>query len=108
MSNNNALKGTGIKRVQVLDPSYALAVKVTGRNFAGVSYIVAQEAERRGIPMQVGASFNEDGSLAFVTVNEPGKDTHHLAPGSWVVLDPDVEEAVVMPESVYREHFREL
>ncbi|QNJ56858.1 hypothetical protein SEA_REINDEER_48 [Mycobacterium phage Reindeer] len=108
MSTNNAIKGTGIKRVQPYDLKYSLGVKVTGRNFAGVSYIVAQEAERRGVPMNVVAKFNEDGSLAYMAVDEPGRDTHILRPGDYVVLDPDLDESWSMPADVYRAQYREL
>lgn len=117
MSTNNTINTTpGLVRIQPkIEPG--LAVKVTGRNLAGVSYIAALEAERRGVTMEVAGVFGPTGELEHIRLTDdtlPEADDYReqveLVPGDVLVLPPlEVgTESYYMDEDTYRLNFREV
>lgn len=118
MSKNNTINGTpGVKRIvpKQARPEPGLAVKVTGRNFAGVSYLLSLEAERRGVMIGAEAVFDTDGSLVHVCVSDSTQDDEegyrpdtYLFPGDYVILAPESVEAMVASEREYKRYFEEI
>lgn len=104
---SNKLSPTrGLHRVERRDTEKAIATKVTGRNLASVSYIVALEAERRGIRQELRTTFGTNGSLLNIAVRE-GDDEHavSLLPGQYLVLEPGWSDAVVMDPEDYQRYY---
>jgi hypothetical protein len=108
--SSNPTPTPGLHRVVPKRRNLGLATKITGRNLASVSYIVSLEAERRGVRLVVSAGFNEDGSLSGIAVAEHIVGTLFKSPvllpaGDFLVLPHDEDEAIVMTEADYHEHF---
>lgn len=92
----------GLHRVEPnLPPSLpSLAVKVTGRNFAGLSYLVSLQSERHGIVSEISAKFADTGDLIHVVI-----DGVVLEPGSVVYLHPGAQLSW-SSEAFYNELYR--
>lgn len=121
MSKNNTINGTpGILRVvpKQPKPDFGLATKITGRNFAAVSYIISLEAERRGVEIEATAKFATDGRLVSITVSETGGDPDDLVdpftevrpnvvlvPGEYLILGPNQAEAQITDEDTFKRFF---
>lgn len=99
----------GLHKVEANQPELVnLATKVTGRNLAAVSYIISQEAEKRGVPLALAVVFSEDGSLFGGSVVEQGSDNADFDPGDYLVLEALEDEANFMTADEYRQEYREV
>lgn len=110
MAVSNKLSPTrGLHRVDRVDREYGIATKVTGRNLASVTYIVALEAERRGIDLELRTKFGVTGTLLGIEVFE-GDDDYGtpIPPGSYLILEPDDTESVIVNPEDYQRYFRRV
>ncbi|OHT91297.1 hypothetical protein BKG70_00760 [Mycobacteroides chelonae] len=87
-------KTQGMLQLAEPGPPVAVGTKVTGYNLGAVTHLVSIEAERSREKRALGIYFNEDGSLARVTVHAAQGQIADLDPGMYVTLEALDRETV--------------
>lgn len=79
---------SGLHQVEanISPPPKFLATRVTGRNFAAISYLVSIASERLGVAGRVTAQFAKTGDLVRVDFNQ-----NYAGPGDYIILKQDGE-----------------
>lgn len=87
-------KTQGMLQLAEPGPPIAVGTKVTGYNLGAVTHLVSIEAERSNEKRALGIYFNEDGSLARVTIHAKGGQIADLDPGMLLTLEESDADTV--------------